>query len=74
MRHIFLFIGRLFGYAFPYSFYSKVMSLMQWIYTGYRTRRFKYWGKNSKIGFKLHICGEEMIGVLNNVYIGGVLH
>ena len=71
MRHIFLFIGRLLGYAFPYSFYSKSMSLLQWLCTGYRTRRFKHWGKNSKMGFKLHICGEEMINVLNNVYIGG---
>lgn len=70
MRRLLFVLGTLLSYIFPYSLYSKAESLLQWFYTGYRTRRFKHWGKNSKMGSKLHICGESMISVLNNVYIG----
>lgn len=71
MRHLFLLLGRLFSSIFPYRIYLKIKGLMQWFYTGYRTKEFNYWGNNSRMGFKMHICGERNICVLDNVYIGG---
>lgn len=70
MRYLLLLLGRFFSYIFPNSIFSKFQKLLQWVYTGYVTRKFQYWGSSSKMGFKMHICGESMISVLDNVFIG----
>ncbi len=70
MRYLFLLLGRILSYILPYHFLSKFQNLLQWVYTGYFTKKFQYWGNSSKMGFKMHICGEEMIKVLDNVFIG----
>lgn len=71
MRLIFLLLGRFFALLYSHRFHSKANSLLQWFYTGYRTRHFYHWGKGSKMGFNMHICGESMIDVMDNVYFGG---
>lgn len=71
MRLFLLFCGRILGLIYPYRLHSKISSLMEWLYTGYRSRGFRYWGHNSKMGFKMHIYGQDKIVVLNNVFIGG---
>lgn len=70
MRELLLKIGYLFGLLFPYNRYVGILHLLQWIYTGYRSRNFLYFGKTSKLGFSQHICGEEYIVVRENVIIG----
>lgn len=70
MRNLLFLFGRLVGCLYPDRIHLKLTSLLQWFYTGYRTRRFSHWGKGSKMGFNMHICGENMIKVLNNVYFG----
>lgn len=70
MRYLFFVFGYFVGCILPYSLHSKYKGLLQWFYTGYRARKFQHWGKRSKMGFNMHICGENMISVMNNVYIG----
>ena len=70
MRELLLKIGYLFGLLFPYNRYVGILHLLQWIYTGYRSRNLLYFGKTSKLGFSQHICGEEYIVVRENVIIG----
>lgn len=69
MRYLFLLSGRLFSYIITYRFLLKLQNLLQWVYNGYITREFRYLGNSSKMGFKMHICGEDIIKVFNNVFI-----
>lgn len=71
MRKILFQLGRICAILFPYSMYNSFCNLQQWFYTGYRTRKFKAFGKNSKMGFAMHIVGEENIVIDDNVIFGG---
>ncbi len=71
MRRILFFMGRLLAFLFPYNVYYKAMNLLEWGYTGYRTRRFKQFGAHSKMCFGMYICGERMIEVGDYVVLGG---
>ena len=71
MRTLLLICGRVVSLVYPSGLHSRLSSLMQWFYTGYMTRGFRHWGRDSKMGFRMHLCGQDKIIVLNNVYIGG---
>lgn len=71
MRKILFWFGRMCALIFPYCKFNSFCNLMQWFYTGYRTRNFKSFGKHSKMGFSMHIVGEEHIVVENNIIFGG---
>lgn len=51
MRHLLLLLGSFLVIYFPYSIFSKFQKLLQWVYTGYVTRKFQYWGASNKIDF-----------------------
>lgn len=70
MRKILFILGRIIDCLYPHKLHFKLNSLLQWFYTGYMTRNFYHWGDKSKMGFYMHISGESMIKVMNNVYIG----
>lgn len=71
MRFFMFQLGKFLGIVFPYKIYASICHLMQWLYTGYRVRNFKHFGKQSKMGFAMHIVGEKHIVVDDNVIIGG---
>lgn len=71
MRFFMFQLGKFLGIVFPYKIYASICHLMQWFYTGYRVRNFKHFGKQSKMGFAMHIVGEKHIVVDDNVIIGG---
>lgn len=71
MRKILFFIGRIFSILFPNDAYEKMTHLMEWFYTGYRSKYFKRFGKHSKMGFGMFIRGERLIEVGDNVIFGG---
>lgn len=70
MRYILFMLGHWLSFIFPYYIFTKFSSMTQWIFTGFKTRRFRHWGHYSKMGFNVQIYGEQFISVLNNVYIG----
>ena len=70
MRNLLFLFGSFVGRLYPDRIHLKLTNLLQWFYTGYRTRHFSHWGNGSKMGFNMRIRGENMIKVLNNVYFG----
>lgn len=71
MRKLLFFMGRILALLFPYRIYEKVAHLLEWFYTGYRSKHFKRFGAYSKMGFDMFIRGEHMIEVGNQVLLGG---
>lgn len=71
MRRILFLIGRICALLFPCRMYQSLVNLLQWFYTGYRTLRFKSFGKHSKMGFAMHIVGEKHIVIEDFVIFGG---
>lgn len=71
MRKLLFGFGRMCALIFPYRKLNSFCNLMQWFYTGYRTCKFKSFGKHSKMGFAMHIVGEEHIVVEDHVFLEG---
>lgn len=71
MRRFLFQFGRICSMFFPYKGVDALNHLLQWFYTGYRTRKFKCFGKHSKMGFAMHIVGEEHIIIEDDVILGG---
>lgn len=63
-------LGMLFSKLFPYYIYVKSSDLVDYIYTGWRKGGFHHFGEYSRLGRCLHIAGEDMIDLQDNVYIG----
>jgi len=64
-------IGYYLSYIFPYRIKLKVYNLKLFIYSGWWSRYFDGFGKNSYIApFASYICGMEKISIGNNTYLG----
>lgn len=70
IRHFLFILGQYLNLIFPSSIFNKLISIGEWIYTGFMTRNFHKWGHSSKMGFHVHVHGEKYISVLDDVYIG----
>ncbi len=70
MRAIIRFAGILFSYLYPYKIHNKIKNVISIFYTGWRSKEFKRFGKNSKLGLGMNICGEDMIEIGTDVFIG----
>lgn len=71
MRTLLFILGRILGCILPYKLVLSLNNILQWSYTGYISRNFYYFGKKSKMGYGMHIHGENKISIGNNVIIGG---
>lgn len=63
-------LGYLGAFLFPYSIVCKFKGWLEIIYTGYISRGFKHFGRNSKIEHGLHLAGKQYISIGDNVFIG----
>lgn len=71
MKNIFIFIGQLLHYIFPYFCYKSFKGIYKYIYTGYFKKAFKSFGKDSVINPSfLMLVGAQNISIGQNVYIG----
>lgn len=66
------FVGRFLSYLYPISFVQRVKIVFACMYTGYYSRYFKFFGKNSIITPKIwSLRGSQFISIGDNVCIGG---
>lgn len=70
MKTIIKFIGYLISFIYPDSIHLKICNLTEYFITGWRSRNFKHFGNNSKLGRNIHIVGKKYIEIGDNVYIG----
>ena len=67
MRTILLYLGKFWSYIIPRRLSYYCHRAADYLYTGYSSRRFKHWGKDSLIqGRWRELCGEECIKVGDN--------
>lgn len=72
MRNFLFYFSRIISYLIPYTFYSRVStSILLYLYTGYVSREFKYFGKRTfvKSSFSL-LKGPNNISVGNGTFFG----
>lgn len=70
MKKLLFYIGRILSIVFPPNILYLIISALAIVYSGYRTKKFYYFGKNSKMGFGSYIAGEEYIYISDNVFLG----
>lgn len=70
MRKLIKSLGILFSYVYPYYIHHKIINIISLFYTGWRARGFKRFGNNSKLGFDMNICGQNMIEIGDDVIFG----
>jgi len=72
MKSISFFVGKCISYLYPRSLEERVRIVYTRVYTGYYSRYFKQFGKNSLITPKIwSLRGPEYISIGENVRVGG---
>ncbi len=71
MKNIFVVLGVVFSFLFPFRFFELLRSSYKYVYTGFLKCQFASFGRNSVINpTLLYIRGAGYIHVGNDVYIG----
>jgi acetyltransferase-like isoleucine patch superfamily enzyme len=70
MKQFLKFVGKLLSIVFPPSIANNLEGIHRMIYTGYKSRKMKSFGKKSVIHFPVELHGEQFITIGNNASIG----
>ena len=70
MKLLFYYIGKIFSYIFPQIIWDKWKAAQIFMYTGYKSKRFKSFGQNGSLGLHTTYIGEQHISIGENTTIG----
>lgn len=63
-------IGYILSFLFPNSFFNILEKMFRTLYSGYKSRKLKSFGKNSSFYYPVTLIGEKYISIGNNSSIG----
>lgn len=70
MKHFIYILGIIWSYLYPQLFREKLGSVRVRFFAGYKSRKFKAFGRTSTIGIHSTYIGEQYITIGENTHIG----